>query len=397
MKKLISIFCTLTLIISVVFSISLPVCAIGYDIVINFENDSTGNKPNGWSSIDSDLVKFYDSLSSNLIIGDYGHQSHGLALHLGSTDQSKILLLFSEPMNFISLEFGDDDPGWTEPGDEAVLELYDGSNLISEVRVVMNRNDNMDQSIEFSGDNFDKAIFYFDASNWPDEVIDNIYLNLADQKKPRAPGNHELVTLLTNPMDNSGVRTMDLNYYMNDPIIWGTDVKNITVWLETEIFDLATAKQKVKLPTGLMLLKDYNIRLMMKIVYNDGTVETKEVDNSYIARNIPVLIPVDEFAGTSDLGIVYMDTEGNTAVLPVTPVTIDGINYLKFENNHFSEYGVVSGTAQTPAEQQQYIIQPGDTLASIAAKFGKTVQSLATANNISNPDMIYASKILIIA
>jgi len=210
-------------------------------------------------------------------------------------------------------------------------------------------------------------------------------------------GNHELVTLLTNPMDNSGVRTMDLNYYMNDPIIWGTDVKNITVWLETEIFDLAAAKQKAKLPAGLMLLKDYNIRLMMKIVYNDGTIETKEVDNAYIARNIPVLIPVDEFAGTSDLGIVYMDTEGNTAVLPVNPVTIDGMNYLKFENNHFSEYGVVSGTAQTPAEQQQYIIQPGDTLASIAAKFGVTVQSLAAANNISNIDMIYAGKILIIA
>jgi LysM repeat protein len=213
----------------------------------------------------------------------------------------------------------------------------------------------------------------------------------------KTTSNHELVTLLTNPMDTSGVRTMDLNYYMNDPIIWGSDVKNITVWLETEIFDLAVAKQKAKLPVGLMLLKDYNIRLMMKIVYNDGTVETKEVDNAHIARNIPVLIPVDEFAGTSDLGIVYMDTEGNTAVLPVTPVIIDGMNYLKFENNHFSEYGVVSGTAMTPAEQQQYIIQPGDTLASIAANFGVTVQSLAAANNISNLDMIYAGKVLIIA
>ncbi|MCD8490449.1 MAG: hypothetical protein LRY51_00290, partial [Geovibrio sp.] len=56
--------------------------------------------------------------------------------------------------------------------------------------------------------------------------------------------NHELVTLLTNPADGTGVRTMDLNYYLNDPIIWGTDVKNITVWLESEIFDLAKAQQK---------------------------------------------------------------------------------------------------------------------------------------------------------
>ena len=229
----------------------------------------------------------------------------------------------------------------------------------------------------------------------------NIFDWLSDNVRQVKPvfmrGNHELVTLLTNPADGTGVRTMDLNYYLNDPIIWGTDVKNITVWLESEIFDLAKAQQKAKLPAGLSLLKDYNIRLMMKIVYNDGTVETREVDNAHIARNIPVLIPVDEFNGTSDLGIVYMDTQGHTAVLPVTPVTIDGMNYLQFENNHFSEYGVVSGAAMAPAEQQQYIIQPGDTLASIAAKFGKTVQSLAAANNISNLDLIYAGKVLIIA
>jgi LysM repeat protein len=101
--------------------------------------------------------------------------------------------------------------------------------------------------------------------------------------------------------------------------------------------------------------------------------------------------------GISDLGIVYMATQGHTAILPVTPMTINGKNYLQFENNHYSEYGVVSGTVRNPAQQQQYIIQPGDTLASIAAKFGVTVQSLATANNISNLDLIYAGKVLIIA
>ncbi len=212
---------------------------------------------------------------------------------------------------------------------------------------------------------------------------------------------HELVTLLTNPTDGTGVRTMDLNYYLNDPVIWGTDVKNITVWLESEIFDLAKAQQKARLPAGLTLLKDYNIRLMMKIVYKDGTVETREVDNGDIARNIPVLIPIDEFAGVSNLGIIYMDTKGQTAVLPVTTVTIDGYKFLQFENNHFSEYGVVSGIAPTPApaapKQQTYTILPGDTLASIAAKFGVTVQSLAAANKISNPDLIFAGKDLIIA
>lgn len=238
------------------------------------------------------------------------------------------------------------------------------------------------------------------------ERLDMAFRLLSDGdviQKPQRQIHHELVTLLTNPTDGTGVRTQNLNYYLNDPIIWGTEVKNITVWLESEIFDLAKAQQKAKLPAGLSLLKDYNIRLMMKIVYNDGTIETKEVDNGDIARNIPVLIPIDEFAGVNDLGIIYMDTEGNTAVLPVTPVTIDGYKFLQFENNHFSEYAVVSGVTQVkdlPAAeplQQSYTIQQGDTLASIAAKFGVTVQSLATANNISNPDLIYAGDTLIIA
>ena len=394
MKRMISILCTLTLIFSVIFTISLPVNAATYDIVIDFENETTGSKPNGWKSVDSDLVSFSDSNGSDLGIYS-GQESDGKSIACFGDNTDGLVLDFSIPMFAISLEFGNDNPGFITSNDWAILTLFNGATQIDQVMIHPNVNDLMDQTISYSGSSFTKAVFAYSTNLT--EVVDNIMLASGSVvTKNVVPGNHELVTLLTNPMDTSGVRTMDLNYYMNDPIIWGTDVKNITVWLETEIFDLAVAKQKAKLPVGLMLLKDYNIRLMMKVVYNDGTVETKEVDNAHIARNIPVLIPADEFAGTSDLGIVYMDTEGNTAVLPVTPVTIDGMNYLKFENNHFSEYGVVSGTAQAPA-QQQYIIQPGDTLASIATKFGKTVQSLATANNISNPDMIYASKILIIA
>lgn len=218
-----------------------------------------------------------------------------------------------------------------------------------------------------------------------------------DENESKASGHHELITLLTNPADVTGVRTMDLNYYLNDPVIWQSDVKNITIWLESESVDLATANQTVMLPAGQTLLKDYNIRLMMKIVYKDGTVETRPVDHAFVARNIPVLIPIDEFAGTADLGIVYIDDSGNTAVLPVTPVIIDGQNYLQFENNHVSQYGVVSGSAQAAMQQQMYIIQPGDTLSSIAAKFGVTVQSLVAVNNIPDMDLIDAGKVLHIA
>lgn len=43
-----------------------------------------------------------------------------------------------------------------------------------------------------------------------------------------------------------------------------------------------------------------------------------------------------------------------------------------------------------------YVIQPGDTLTSIAARFNTTVASIVAANNIANPNLIYAGDTLII-
>ena len=41
-----------------------------------------------------------------------------------------------------------------------------------------------------------------------------------------------------------------------------------------------------------------------------------------------------------------------------------------------------------------YIVQNGDTLSSIAQKFDTTVQSIVSINNISNPNLIYTGEIL---
>src|SRR4051812_30700153 len=46
--------------------------------------------------------------------------------------------------------------------------------------------------------------------------------------------------------------------------------------------------------------------------------------------------------------------------------------------------------AVTSTVPQSYVIQKGDTLQKIAAKFGVSVQDLITANNITNPDKIDA-------
>ncbi|HOB89227.1 MAG: LysM peptidoglycan-binding domain-containing protein [Bacillota bacterium] len=41
-----------------------------------------------------------------------------------------------------------------------------------------------------------------------------------------------------------------------------------------------------------------------------------------------------------------------------------------------------------------YIVQPGDTLALIAQRFGSTVQSIVSTNNISDPNLIFVGQVL---
>jgi lysozyme len=47
-----------------------------------------------------------------------------------------------------------------------------------------------------------------------------------------------------------------------------------------------------------------------------------------------------------------------------------------------------------PAPQTTYTVKPGDSLYAIAAKYGTTVQAIAIANNISNPNSIQVGQVL---
>ena len=52
----------------------------------------------------------------------------------------------------------------------------------------------------------------------------------------------------------------------------------------------------------------------------------------------------------------------------------------------------VGGGGWTPAPSTVYIVRPGDTLYSIARRFGTTVSALAAANGIWNPSLIYVGQ-----
>lgn len=58
--------------------------------------------------------------------------------------------------------------------------------------------------------------------------------------------------------------------------------------------------------------------------------------------------------------------------------------------------GVVSSSGQcvVPNGWVAYTIQSGDTLATIATQYNLTVQQLASANCMDNPDLIYAGQVI---
>ena len=56
--------------------------------------------------------------------------------------------------------------------------------------------------------------------------------------------------------------------------------------------------------------------------------------------------------------------------------------------------GASSAAATTAASSGSYTVVEGDTLASIAARFGSTYEALAAINNISDPNVIYPGQVL---
>jgi LysM repeat protein len=57
---------------------------------------------------------------------------------------------------------------------------------------------------------------------------------------------------------------------------------------------------------------------------------------------------------------------------------------------------VLLAASPLAAQQNTYVVQPGDTLARIASQFGTTVAALQSANNIANPNRIFVGQVLVL-
>ncbi len=134
--------------------------------IIDFEADTIGFKPNGYSAVGHPTVTFTDTVGTGLEINNFGFQGMGtrsLAVH-GDTDGSRLQIDFSVPVTFLSLAFGNDDPGWTVSTDRAWLEIWNSGSFIAAASVVPNFDDVMNQTISYSGGPFNRAFFWYGDS-----------------------------------------------------------------------------------------------------------------------------------------------------------------------------------------------------------------------------------------
>ncbi len=142
-------------------------------VMIDFESI-----PNpGTSSFTIGDVTFTDSMPAGdaLQVADFGHQSDGRALAVFGDDASRLQLTFAGVYNFLSFDFGNDDPSYGGPLNKMHLDLYLNGVLTGAFAMIANWDDIMNQTLTGTG-LFNYAEIYYDTDLI--EVVDNIEYRL---------------------------------------------------------------------------------------------------------------------------------------------------------------------------------------------------------------------------
>jgi hypothetical protein len=170
-------------------------------LTIDFEGDTAGAVLNGFVSAGAPGVSFSDSFGSDLSIDNFGAQSNDTqALAVGTPfDASELLIDLAFSADFLSLDFGNDDPYLTNEGDLAVLTAFLGGSQVAQATLALNRDELMNQSISLGGVGgslmFDSVHFAFTNPDLiPDtgggdsgaglgltEIVDNIVIDAVDE------------------------------------------------------------------------------------------------------------------------------------------------------------------------------------------------------------------------
>lgn len=161
-----------------------------------------------------------------------------------------------------------------------------------------------------------------------------------------------------------------------------------------------TAAHKT-LPLGTELTVSYNGASVPVVVNDRGPyVGARELDLSQGAA---------EYIGLTDAGVDYVDyvvtahgyergyvgEYSATEYSVVDPSTTEYSTYSTRTTRSGGEaYYTDGGGADDGAAGGTYVVQSGETLSGIAAGLGMTVEDLAAANGIANPDLVFAGQTL---
>jgi rare lipoprotein A len=109
------------------------------------------------------------------------------------------------------------------------------------------------------------------------------------------------------------------------------------------------------------------------------------------ARELDLSQGAAEYLGLTHAGVDYVDywrTGGYDAGYQSYSETVDYAETVDYSatESYVPRNGAVSGGT--------YVVQPGDTMSGIAWELGMTVEELAAANGIADPDLIYDGQTL---
>ena len=117
---------------------------------------------------------------------------------------------------------------------------------------------------------------------------------------------------------------------------------------------------------------------------------------SYAGRSVQVTVnDRGPYSGGRDLDL----SQGAAEYLGLTSAGVDWVDYYVTGSGGYAEDSGGSGGQSYASDQPDtgggsYVVQSGDTLSGIAAQLGTSVDHLASANGISNPDFLSVGQTL---
>ena len=136
------------------------------------------------------------------------------------------------------------------------------------------------------------------------------------------------------------------------------------------------------LPLGTEIIVSYAGRSVDVVVNDRGPYSGgRELDLSQGAA---------EYLGLTAAGVDYVDYEVAGAAAYAEPESEEPA----YEEPAYADAEYDDGSGGEAASGASYVVQSGDTLAGIAAELGTSVDSLMSANGLTDPDLIYAGQTL---